>query len=141
MLACKNIVNTFSPILQTARTTCSMHEVQLEIFIYFVAAGRWGALFSHPAVYTPVCATKLGVIAKRIPKFEKHNVKVMVLSCDPVESHKEWIKDIRIQSYCPFFGDFPTPSSPIPTVIWPSSSVWWTLWRRTKQDYLSPAGW
>ena len=57
----------------------------------------WGVLFSHPADYTPVCTTELGVVASLIPEFEKRNVKVIALSCDPVESHKGWIKDIQVR--------------------------------------------
>ena len=68
---------------------------------------RWGVLFSHPADYTPVCTTELGVVAKLIPEFTKRNVKVIALSCDPVESHKGWIKDI--QDYGKQSGDFPYP--------------------------------
>lgn len=57
---------------------------------------RWGVLFSHPADYTPVCTTELGVVAKLIPEFEKRNFKVIALSCDPVDSHMGWIKDIQV---------------------------------------------
>jgi alkyl hydroperoxide reductase subunit AhpC len=55
----------------------------------------WGVLFSHPADYTPVCTTELGKTAQLKKEFEKRNVKVMALSVDPLESHKEWIKDIN----------------------------------------------
>ena len=68
---------------------------------------RWGVLFSHPADFTPVCTTELGVVAKLVPEFEKRNVKVIALSCDPVDSHKAWISDI--QSYSMITGDFPYP--------------------------------
>ena len=30
-----------------------------------------------------------------MPKFEKHEVKVIVLSCNDVASHKGWIADIE----------------------------------------------
>ncbi|AIO40301.1 peroxidase [Burkholderia latens] len=55
----------------------------------------WGVLFSHPADYTPVCTTELGLTAKLKGEFEKRNVKVIALSVDDVESHKGWINDIN----------------------------------------------
>src|SRR5450631_880937 len=55
----------------------------------------WGVLFSHPADFTPVCTTELGLTAKLKDEFAKRNVKVVALSVDPVESHKKWIEDIN----------------------------------------------
>jgi peroxiredoxin len=54
----------------------------------------WGVLFSHPADFTPVCTTELGTAAKYKEEFDKRNVKVLALSVDNLEDHKQWIKDI-----------------------------------------------
>src|SRR3982751_3615663 len=55
----------------------------------------WGVLFSHPADFTPVCTTELGLTAKLKDEFAKRNVKAIALSVDPAEKHKDWIKDIE----------------------------------------------
>lgn len=55
---------------------------------------QWAVLFSHPADYTPVCTTELGVTARLSEEFRKRGVKVLAVSVDPVASHQEWIKDI-----------------------------------------------
>lgn len=55
----------------------------------------WGVLFSHPADFTPVCTTELGFTAILSGEFAKRNVKVLAVSVDDVESHKQWIGDIN----------------------------------------------
>ncbi len=55
----------------------------------------WGILFSHPADFTPVCTTELGMVAKSKSDFEKRNVKVIAISVDPIDDHHKWVSDIN----------------------------------------------
>lgn len=59
------------------------------------AGKSWIVFFSHPADYTPVCTTELGVVAKLKGDLEKRNAKAIALSADPIESHHGWVKDIE----------------------------------------------
>ena len=59
-------------------------------------AGKdWVILFSHPADYTPVCTTELGLVAKLKDQLAKRHAKAIALSVDDVESHRGWVKDIE----------------------------------------------
>lgn len=66
-----------------------------EIDFYDYLGDSWGILFSHPADYTPVCTTELGRVAQLKDEFDKRNVKILALSVDPLQEHKDWIKDIN----------------------------------------------
>lgn len=91
----------------------------------------WGVLFSHPADYTPVCTTELGLTSKLKGEFEKRNVKVIALSVDGVESHKGWINDINdTQSTVvgfPIIADADRKVSQLYDMIHPNASETFTV--------------
>jgi alkyl hydroperoxide reductase subunit AhpC len=73
----------------TAQTT------EGEITFHGWAGDSWVVLFSHPADFTPVCTTELGMVSRLQPEFKKRGVKTIALSVDPLEDHKTWVEDIN----------------------------------------------
>jgi alkyl hydroperoxide reductase subunit AhpC len=78
----------------------TQNSSQGKIHFYDYIDGKWALFFSHPADFTPVCTTELGVTAKLKGEFEKRGTKVLALSVDSEESHKKWIPDIQETQDC-----------------------------------------
>jgi len=55
----------------------------------------WAILFSHPADFTPVCTTELSRASQLGEDFSSRGVKLIALSCDSAEAHRQWIGDIE----------------------------------------------
>ena len=55
----------------------------------------WLVLFSHPADFTPVCTTELARAAELEDQLTKRHVKIVALSVDSVEHHRQWVADIE----------------------------------------------
>jgi len=58
------------------------------------AGDNWVFFFSHPADFTPVCTTEMGMTAKLATEFDKRNTRPLGLSTDTVDEHLEWVKDV-----------------------------------------------
>lgn len=71
-----------------------------EIHFHEYLGDSWGLLFSHPADYTPVCTTELGMTALLKTEFDKRNVKALAVSVDPLDSHIGWKGDINETQNC-----------------------------------------
>lgn len=91
----------------------------------------WGVLFSHPADYTPVCTTELGMVAKMKSEFDKRNVKVIALSVDPIADHFSWIKDINDTQHTtvnfPIIADGDRTVSNLYDMIHPNANATFTV--------------
>jgi len=79
---------------KTTQNDFKFHE-----FLQSNAEAPWTMLLSHPKDFTPVCTTELGMCEKLAPEFLKRGVKMIAVSCDPVEEHKRWIGDILYREH------------------------------------------
>lgn len=98
-----------------------------EIHFHEWLGSQWGILFSHPADFTPVCTTELGLTAKLKEDFAKRGVKAIALSVDPVESHTRWIGDINETQHTvvnfPILADADRKVSELYDLIHPNAST------------------
>lgn len=98
-----------------------------EIHFHEWLGKSWGILFSHPADFTPVCTTELGLTAKLKDEFAKRGVKAIALSVDPVDSHQRWIGDINETQHTlvnfPILADADRKVSSLYDLIHPNAST------------------
>jgi peroxiredoxin (alkyl hydroperoxide reductase subunit C) len=52
--------------------------------------GQWKILLSHPKDFTPICSSEILELAQKQNDFEKLDVKLVILSVDPLEEHFSW---------------------------------------------------
>jgi len=59
--------------------------------------GNWLLFFSHPADFTPVCASEFVAFAKAADHFRALGCELLALSVDSLFSHLGWIRSIQQQ--------------------------------------------
>ena len=55
----------------------------------------WAILFSHPKDFTPVCTTEFGAVAQLSAEWKKRGTKLIGVSVDSTEDHRNWRADIE----------------------------------------------
>jgi peroxiredoxin (alkyl hydroperoxide reductase subunit C) len=71
---------------------------------------NWKVILSHPMDFTPVCSTELIELANLQHEFETLGVKLLIVSTDPLETHKQWkkvLEQIEYKQYSPQKINFP----------------------------------
>lgn len=81
-------INDIIPNLEveTDQGKTSLHEY---------VGDSWAILFSHPKDFTPVCTTEFGAVAQLAKEWEARGTKVIGISVDSAEDHRNWKKDIE----------------------------------------------
>jgi peroxiredoxin (alkyl hydroperoxide reductase subunit C) len=65
----------------------------------FDFGSNWKVILSHPMDFTPVCSTELIELANLQDEFEELGVKIITVSTDPLETHKQWKKTLEQIEY------------------------------------------
>lgn len=73
----------------------SIETTKGEIDFHQWIGDSWVFFFSHPADFTPVCTTEMGMTAKLAQDFAARNTKPLGLSTDTVAEHLKWIADVN----------------------------------------------
>jgi peroxiredoxin 2/4 len=60
---------------------------------------QWKIIFCHPADFTPVCSSEIIELANDQKSFDKIHTKILIVSTDGVDNHREWIKSMESLKY------------------------------------------
>lgn len=65
------------------------------IDFYRYSSHSWILFFSHPGDFTPICTTEIGALAALQDEFNARNCKLLGLSTNDVDTHRQWLLDIH----------------------------------------------
>ena len=60
---------------------------------------HWKVLLSHPADFTPVCSSEILEMAYAQQEFDQLNAKLVIVSTDDLDAHKNWKNSLETLSY------------------------------------------
>jgi peroxiredoxin (alkyl hydroperoxide reductase subunit C) len=96
----KNEVRNFRiPLIGEQAPSFTTESTEGTINFPFDYGNNWKVIFSHPMDFTPVCSTELLELANLQNEFEKLGVKIITVSTDPLETHKQWKKSLEQVEY------------------------------------------
>ncbi|EPS60758.1 hypothetical protein M569_14043, partial [Genlisea aurea] len=72
-----------------------VETTQGKIKLHDYVGDSFAVVFSHPGDFTPVCTTELGMMAAYSDRFAARGVKLLGISADDLDSHREWIRDVE----------------------------------------------
>jgi len=75
--------------------------------------GQWLLFFSHPADFTPVCASEFVAFARAADRFAALDCALLALSVDSLYSHLAWLRSIKLQ----FGVEIPFPVIEDPSMV------------------------
>ena len=84
---------------------------------YLKSGQPYTILFSHPADFTPVCTTEIAQSERQIDRFTNLGVKLIGISCDSVEDHLAWSRDIVA------YGKLPKDELSFPIIADPDRKI------------------
>ncbi len=60
-------------------------------------AGKWSIIFFYPEDFSFICPTEVTGFNRHIEEVKKLDTQIIGISVDPVDMHKEWIKELGIK--------------------------------------------
>jgi peroxiredoxin 2/4 len=87
------------PLIGEQAPTFTAESTEGTINFPFDFGSNWKVILSHPMDFTPVCSTELIELANLQNEFETLGVKLLTVSTDPLETHKQWKKVLEQIEY------------------------------------------